>query len=430
GVPDGKLSDGWKLRWRARATSNGVNGTWTDWHPLEVSLLVARTSTGVTTSAAAASWTPERIKVDECQDDNKPWLWIDRRAVRKNRPGGWLKNRFSWCFWGYTFSYTYTIDKKTGERVYNEQKGYRVTVIAETSNTSRDFVVKVGLDDFHTIMPPRVGPEKITRDDLYAVAVTSSGNGTSCQQNSPTPGLEKYSSAMHWWEDAGGNQHTFHLTSPTSFASDKQAIHNCRVSINVQWEFSEDRWNDDLGPEVRCDTSPAISQFGAKNGGCVFRGITSSLEIGKGDGWDDVYDHLKLAKDDPDSTIPTWNHTDKDIPGFSEKYALKRGGYLGIEDYNRGAAVAECERKWGYGYAARYNLAAPWGTRSGPGGSCDEFPFNDTYQGVRYTRDKALKNYSVAVIDGTQNSNFGSAQSLWYSRDRVIDGDRFFIRFK
>ncbi|MEU5869860.1 Ig-like domain-containing protein, partial [Nonomuraea sp. NPDC047529] len=36
GVPDGKLSDGWKLRWRARATSNGVNGTWTDWHQLTV----------------------------------------------------------------------------------------------------------------------------------------------------------------------------------------------------------------------------------------------------------------------------------------------------------------------------------------------------------------------------------------------------------
>lgn len=43
---------------------------------------------------------------------------------------------------------------------------------------------------------------------------------------------------------------------------------------------------------------------------------------------------------------------------------------------------------------------------------------------------RLLDHYSVAVIDGVQNRNYGSAQSLWYSRDRVIDGDRFFIRFK
>ncbi|WP_203958896.1 Ig-like domain-containing protein, partial [Sphaerisporangium siamense] len=35
-VPSGKLSDGWKLRWRARATAGGVNGAWTDWHTLTV----------------------------------------------------------------------------------------------------------------------------------------------------------------------------------------------------------------------------------------------------------------------------------------------------------------------------------------------------------------------------------------------------------
>ncbi|MER5621235.1 hypothetical protein ABT061_09350 [Streptosporangium sp. NPDC002544] len=152
--------------------------------------------------------------------------------------------------------------------------------------------------------------------------------------------------------------------------------------------------------------------------------------VGQDDGWDDVYDHLKLASEDPDDTIPEWPGTDKEFPGFSDRYAITRGGYMGIEDYNRPAAVAECEHKWGVNYARTYNLAAPWGTRPGPRGSCDEFPFNDSYQGVKYTRDKGSRNYSVAVIDHDQNTNFGSAMSVWYSKDRVINGDRFFIRFK
>ncbi|MFI6541273.1 Ig-like domain-containing protein, partial [Nonomuraea sp. NPDC050547] len=31
-IASGKLSDGWKIRWRARATAGGVNGAWTAWH--------------------------------------------------------------------------------------------------------------------------------------------------------------------------------------------------------------------------------------------------------------------------------------------------------------------------------------------------------------------------------------------------------------
>ncbi|MER5424375.1 Ig-like domain-containing protein, partial [Streptosporangium roseum] len=37
-VPAGKLSDGWKLRWRARATAGGVNGAWSPWSTFSVEL--------------------------------------------------------------------------------------------------------------------------------------------------------------------------------------------------------------------------------------------------------------------------------------------------------------------------------------------------------------------------------------------------------
>ncbi|OUC75511.1 hypothetical protein, partial [Streptosporangium minutum] len=37
-VPAGKLSDGWKLRWRARATAGGINGAWSPWSTFSVEL--------------------------------------------------------------------------------------------------------------------------------------------------------------------------------------------------------------------------------------------------------------------------------------------------------------------------------------------------------------------------------------------------------
>ncbi|MEV4398997.1 Ig-like domain-containing protein [Nonomuraea sp. NPDC049607] len=46
-IPAGKLAKGWKTRWRARATADGVNGAWTAWHMLTVTVpspAVARTN--------------------------------------------------------------------------------------------------------------------------------------------------------------------------------------------------------------------------------------------------------------------------------------------------------------------------------------------------------------------------------------------------
>ncbi|MEV6986831.1 Ig-like domain-containing protein, partial [Sphaerisporangium sp. NPDC051017] len=62
-VPSGKLSDGWKVRWRARATASGVNGAWTTWHSLTVDIskptVASEYVRPTNTAGAVTTLTPE-----------------------------------------------------------------------------------------------------------------------------------------------------------------------------------------------------------------------------------------------------------------------------------------------------------------------------------------------------------------------------------
>jgi hypothetical protein len=87
----------------------------------------------------------------------------------------------------------------------------------------------------------------------------------------------------------------------------------------------------------------------------------------------------------------------------------------------------------GSGYAAAYARShpAPNGAPGNPG-NCDEFPFASVREGSTArdpSTNKFLDNYSVAVIDGPQNTNWGTqVLNTWYNNERIIDGDEFWIK--
>lgn len=57
--------------------------------------------------------------------------------------------------------------------------------------------------------------------------------------------------------------------------------------------------------------------------------------------------------------------------------------------------------------------------------SCDEFPFASTYQGASFISDPTRR--SVAHIPRAENSLGGSVLQEFYSKNRVIDGDEFYV---
>ncbi|MFI6498907.1 DNRLRE domain-containing protein [Nonomuraea typhae] len=385
--------------------------------------------------AADEPWQPEGMSFDTCREDNKSWLW--RRE--ENRPEGWYQNRFSWCYWSYVpMGWTHT--DRNGRKVADELVSARLSVVGETTSMSRAFKIKVRLDDFKHIKKPPL--PRIDQMDVMGISVESRGSdrlgrpvnnapgvGNSCQASNA-----KKSDHATWalWES--GYQAEFQFTSPQGATSDVERIHQCKLSFTMSFEDEE----AEVGPSplVKCDTASYITHFGFKDGGCVYKGITSSIVAQEGAEYNAQFGHFHFIRLYPQVTIPEW-HLDKEFKGLTKDGdktpgLLQRSGYEGIEQLNRKAARKECKRKWGPNYSKEYGQPDPDGIvdQEGIQGDCDEYPFNATLNGVHYQQMEGVRNYSVAVINGPENLKWGALMNRWFSRERVLDGDRFFVRLK
>lgn len=56
-----------------------------------------------------------------------------------------------------------------------------------------------------------------------------------------------------------------------------------------------------------------------------------------------------------------------------------------------------------------------------PGEQCDEFPFASTKEGA----GKGDGSFSVRYVRQTDNSTAGARLSIWYGKDRILDGDAY-----
>lgn len=61
---------------------------------------------------------------------------------------------------------------------------------------------------------------------------------------------------------------------------------------------------------------------------------------------------------------------------------------------------------------------------------CDEFPFASSYEGAAAPQYEANYpyGYSVKYIPGASNSSAGTKLGNWYSFDRILDGDRYYVQ--
>jgi hypothetical protein len=144
--------------------------------------------------------------------------------------------------------------------------------------------------------------------------------------------------------------------------------------------------------------------------------------------------HIWMALKYPQSTFPTHirkKRLNKDIPGGELHKRITRHADENLNNNNRSRSVRICRLLWGLDYNNRFARAHPRpdGT-PGNKGECDEFPFAATLEGSthRDSNKKFTNNWSVLVIDGEQNGQWGSAVwGAWLLNQRIMDKDTLWI---
>jgi hypothetical protein len=415
----------------------------------------AKTGSPKTRSATFASddWTkPDRIGWQDCRKDNKPWIW----KMQVNRVGGWLKNRSSWCFWdrrGLVLLKRIREGWATEGRIF-----FRMTILGETVPNSREFTFKVQLDEFdvetgNAFLDPSVLQTTVELSSVGSQksggALTTDATGASCQPLTSARQQTKY--RRDW---AAGQEATYDFLSPkTGWKTDDNSgerRHLCNIAVSLS-HYAHGRMIGEGGVTtiqeanvvVRCDSASYLWSAG----GCIFEGITPVLNIRRNVGYNTQWAHLKFARDHMNATYPQLG-LPKKIPGFSKNSLLTRCYYsdiCGKKGKNRREARKACRAWFGANYSRRY--AAPPGGQvedlsrpdepdgilddgivdyPGVQGDCDEYPFNSTYEGS----SQALQgkyNFSVYVINGPENQAAGNAMNLWANKDRLVDGDKFWV---
>jgi hypothetical protein len=82
----------------------------------------------------------------------------------------------------------------------------------------------------------------------------------------------------------------------------------------------------------------------------------------------------------------------------------------------------ECRHSWGSNYTKDPN--------GGPARSCDEYPFNVTYENaatVTPGQSGSAASYAVRALNAAHNSQLGSDFGTWLGQDRILDGDAFYV---
>lgn len=137
-----------------------------------------------------------------------------------------------------------------------------------------------------------------------------------------------------------------------------------------------------------------------------------------------VADHVDDARTDPASTLP--KRDGKVLHGATATDPIHRlapGKSAATQtryDLNRSTVKAFCRTK---------QMRATKPSTGGPY-DCDEYAFASTYEGAarwRYDGKQYRRMYSVRWVDSEVNQEAGRRLGRWYTNDRILDGEDFFV---
>jgi len=147
---------------------------------------------------------------------------------------------------------------------------------------------------------------------------------------------------------------------------------------------------------IRCDSS---TLFGTQGPGCVFPDYAPT------------FDTLSVSD-------PAVNETAQHIQTAQQTLPDHWGSYaLGGPPLSRLTDAAKRKRN----YNAACGNFVPDPTK--PNDTCDEYPFQSTYQGAWYYPGRT----SIAHVDGMDNSTAGGRLGAFYAANRILDQDQFWV---
>ncbi|MEV0166601.1 deoxyribonuclease NucA/NucB [Nonomuraea fuscirosea] len=435
-VPKGRLQAGERVRWRARVTGTGDRGTWSGWQSLSIQ---ERASDGhepqasearkPQVSAALDPYTPNPIlNVNECIKYPASG-YANEFLGEDHKPYGFVKNRFTWCKWGWGWRYA-----GPSQSVVTDKMRFRYTLIGQTFQGSRDIAIRLNIDGWQNVQGSYFATADATAKLRFGLNFKAP-----CQSKYNPAAIDPvfgHSQTHLWWKN--NPEVWFWLTAPKPGASptNPDFLGTCEISPWIQYETLPDPrvrgisrpWRQPLVAArdsngkaiaygVRCDTARKMKG----TSGCVFSRVTPWLQFAKSDAavWVskgpqyrwllESWEHFDTAEKRPHLTIP--HHDGKSFPGFSKKRPLHRIVDDARIREQRQASTTMC--RWG------------WPNPDDREGlSCDEYPFASTKEG-------ALSGgpISVDMIPVADNTGFGLyVLGPWYEKERIIYDDEFYLK--
>jgi hypothetical protein len=349
------------------------------------------------TAAAAmvddmATVTDDGISPEECREN----------IELSGRPQGWVKNHFAWCAieliganhracWG-------PFCRPLGNFLA------RVTTIGYTFNGLRQA-------DFRGILD-QMFVSGTARGSRFTYEVECAGD----PDDSCRPGTDWVTKPSALWEVDSEAELYFHSPAEAPDPEHGEQRATGVFEADYRWEFpgqlttESDGWDT----SVRFDSAWYLAQ----KQGAIFDRSIPWIGISKtNEDEDESADHIEHALNNPNDTVPDIDE-DKHIPGGSRDDTIHR---LYYDDARRDANREDF---------AKPACRAEWPNYSAEGKDCDEFPFASTYEGAARHRyqDIPYGMFSVRAIDATDNQTVGRRLGVWYSFDRILDNDRFYVR--
>ncbi|MFI0417728.1 LamG-like jellyroll fold domain-containing protein [Spongiactinospora sp. 9N601] len=430
-VPKDRLRAGSEVRWRARVTTGGVTGDWTGWQTIMVG-----PNPKVTARAATADppTTPDDLKTTLPTGAEQPkWATPQdcyREAGRANSGGVYTLNRFSHCrLTRFVVNVWEGAPGSSSAVLRGQLHGFQMM---HTGTRVSQRILQV--DKRISLLPDKswgYQPKRVAFDSEVLSTVPAGQNPTICDRRSESGMLGMHTVAQ--WATASAQQPGWHMTE-TYADRGREGYHKlgrCTVNSHARGESPFDRGPREfsgtvgLPSFVRCDASPNIGWHNKNGGGCVHLNAVAKMVMRlddvnpRGVRFNDIYFHVSRAFYLPDDTYPlaggkTFPDTEnerKNIPGKSIASRLTRAAFKATREANYTVTATVCKNE------------VPVEDQNKK--SCDEFPFESTYQGA--ARANPVHNFSVARINATVNKQHGNVLKAWYWNNRIINKDGFYI---
>ncbi|WP_081902325.1 NucA/NucB deoxyribonuclease domain-containing protein [Lentzea aerocolonigenes] len=170
---------------------------------------------------------------------------------------------------------------------------------------------------------------------------------------------------------------------------------------------------------LRCDSASYVYDV---NGKCVFHAALSSLQMSASHA--DMGESASFIRDAQAGGPRIAPPGGKPVPGAYQGTPLTRL----YKDYDDGKLIKASRRKIKRTckefFTSNYTKHP---TNSNIKMECDEYPFATTYQNSAAVKPDSIWGYAVRPVSREHNGAAGRYYGAWMSRDRILDGDPFYV---